>query len=60
MNYIEATQVPCVAFCVEASPLPFPVCLCYGTAMIRIINIGDRTRLRERFYGATRTVLARL
>jgi len=28
--------------------------------MKRIINIGDRARLRERFFGATTTVLSRL
>ncbi|MCT4607795.1 MAG: isopropylmalate isomerase [Pelagimonas sp.] len=28
--------------------------------MSRILNMGDRARLRERFYGAAHTVLARL
>ncbi|WP_425097579.1 isopropylmalate isomerase [Tropicibacter sp. S64] len=28
--------------------------------MSKIINLGDRARLRERFHGATHTVLARL
>jgi len=28
--------------------------------MIIYLNIGDRMRLRERFFGATHTVLARL
>ncbi|WP_300059184.1 isopropylmalate isomerase [uncultured Roseobacter sp.] len=29
-------------------------------AMIRIVDMDDRARLRERFFGATHTVLARL
>ncbi|KHA50170.1 hypothetical protein Z947_437 [Sulfitobacter geojensis] len=33
---------------------------CIHPDMRRIINIGDRARLRERFFGATNTVLARL
>ncbi|WP_201769863.1 isopropylmalate isomerase [Actibacterium mucosum] len=32
----------------------------YPPPMTRIFDIGDRARLRERFYGATHTVLARL
>jgi hypothetical protein len=33
---------------------------CIWTGMIVIFDIKDRTRLRERFYGASRSVLARL
>lgn len=29
-------------------------------SMAKVFNLGDRARLRERFYGATHTVLARL
>jgi len=32
----------------------------YLTAMTPVFDIKDRTRLRERFFGATRSVLARL
>jgi hypothetical protein len=32
----------------------------YLPLMAQLINVGDRARLRERFYGMTRTVLARL
>ena len=32
----------------------------YSMPMTQIINIGDRARLRERFFGSTHTVLARL
>jgi hypothetical protein len=28
--------------------------------MAKLLNLGDRARLRERFYGIARTVLARL
>jgi len=28
--------------------------------MTRVLDLGDRVRLRERFYGATFSVLARL
>jgi hypothetical protein len=28
--------------------------------MAKFLNLGDRARLRERFYGVARTVLARL
>jgi len=28
--------------------------------MTKVFDLGDRVRLRERFHGATRTVLARL
>jgi len=28
--------------------------------MTRVLDLGDRARLRERFYGATFSVLARL
>ncbi|TQS70452.1 hypothetical protein ERN12_15075 [Rhodobacteraceae bacterium] len=31
-----------------------------STPMTRIFNINERTRLRERFYGESRSVLARL
>jgi hypothetical protein len=30
------------------------------SAMTRLIDIKDRTRLRERFFGASHSVLARL
>ena len=32
----------------------------YVAGMTLLMNIGDRARLRERFHGATHTVLARL
>jgi len=32
----------------------------YISAMINFMNIGDRARLRERFYGESLSVLARL
>ncbi|MCT4557744.1 MAG: isopropylmalate isomerase [Pelagimonas sp.] len=32
----------------------------YLLPMAKFINVGDRARLRERFYGVTHTVLARL
>ena len=31
----------------------------YLIAMTRVIDLDDRARLRERFFGATHTVLAR-
>jgi hypothetical protein len=34
--------------------------LVYLRGMVRIFDINDRIRLRERFFGASRTVLARL
>ena len=35
-------------------------CLVYPLRMTRIFDINDRIRLRERFFGASHTVLARL
>jgi len=32
----------------------------YAIAMTRLFDMDDRARLRERFYGATHSVLARL
>jgi hypothetical protein len=34
--------------------------LAYIAAMIRIFDMDDRARLRERFYGESRSILARL
>lgn len=34
--------------------------MAYIAAMIRIFDMDDRARLRERFYGESRSVLARL
>jgi hypothetical protein len=32
----------------------------YGTGMEMVFDLDERARLRERFFGATHTVLARL
>lgn len=60
MNWYWPRSTRCVAFFAPAIHLPRPACLCYLHFMTIFVNIGDRIRLRERFFGATRTVLARL
>ncbi len=60
----DLDQAIFVAFCCRA-PAPDCALACKGrkayiTAMINFMNIGDRARLRERFYGESLSVLARL
>ena len=43
-----------------AAPLPRLAESLKRKAMIRFFDMDDRARLRERFYGAIHTVLARL